>query len=77
MGVHNCQELGPNLRKIINRLLANDELVNLLYYEDENPLAKSALTNDIKQKEVFGKLLRAIPRVGVKDTAKSVVLVYV
>jgi hypothetical protein len=38
MGVRNCEELGKNLQNIISRLVANDELVNLLYYEDENPL---------------------------------------
>ena len=38
MGVRNCAELGENLRKIISRLLANDALVNLLYYESEDPL---------------------------------------
>jgi hypothetical protein len=33
MGVRNCAELGENLQKIVKRLLANDDLVKLLYYE--------------------------------------------
>ena len=77
MGVRNCNELGVNLQKIIKRLLANDELVNLLYYEDENPLGQSALSTEVKEKEIFEKLIKTGPRVGTKDTAKSVIVVYV
>lgn len=77
MGVRNCNELGVNLQKIIKRLIANDELVNLLYYEDENPLGQSALSAEVKQKEIFEKLIKTVPRVGTKDTAKSVIVVYV
>jgi hypothetical protein len=77
MGVRNCNELGVNLQKIIKRLIANDELVNLLYYEDENPLGQPALSIEVKQKEIFEKLIKTVPRVGTKDTAKSVIVVYV
>ena len=77
MGVRNCNELGVNLQKIIKRLIANDELVNLLYYEDENPLGQSVLSTEVKQKEIFEKLIKTVPRVGTKDTAKSVIVVYV
>lgn len=77
MGVRNCNELGVNLQKIIKRLMANDELVNLLYYEDENPLEQSPLSAEVKQREVFEKLIKTVPRVGTKDTAKSVIVVYV
>ena len=77
MGVRNCQEMGINLQKIVSRLIANDELVNLLYYEDENPLAGIPLTKEIKQKEIFEKLIKTVPRVGTKDTAKSVIVVYI
>ena len=77
MGVRNCEELGKNLQKIISRLLANNELVNLLYYEDDNPLEKPALNAEQKEKEIFEKLIKTVPRVGTKDTAKSIVVVYV
>ena len=77
MGVRNCQELGINLQKIISRLLANNDLVKLLYYENDNPLGGSDLSNEIKQKEVFEKLIKTVPKVGTKDTAKSVLVVYV
>ena len=77
MGVRNCAELGENLQKIVKRLLANDELVKLLYYEQDNPMGQSALSAETKEQEVFEKLIKTVPRVGTKDTAKSVIVVYV
>lgn len=77
MGVRNCAELGENLQKIVKRLLANDELVKLLYYEQDDPMGQSALSTETKNKEVFEKLIKTVPRVGTKDTAKSVIVVYV
>ena len=77
MGVRNCAELGENLQKIVKRLLANDELVKLLYYEQDDPMGQSALSTKMKEQEVFEKLIKTVPRVGTKDTAKSVIVVYV
>lgn len=77
MSVRNCNELGTNLQKIIRRLIANNDLVNLLYYEDENPLGQPPLSTEEKNKEIFEKLIKTVPRVGAKDTAKSVIVVYI
>ena len=77
MGVRNCGELGINLQKIVNRLMANEDLVKLLYYENDDPLSFSSLNKEEKQQEVFEKLIKTVPRVGTKDTAKSVVVVYI
>ena len=77
MGVRNCEELGINLQKIVSRLLANDDLVKLLYYTDENPLEHSAPSSEEKKNTIFEKLIKTVPRVGTKDTANSVVVVYV
>lgn len=77
MGVRNCAELGENIQKIVKRLLANDELVKLLYYEQDDPLDQPALSTEQKNIEVFEKLIKTVPRVGTKDTAKSVIVVYV
>ena len=77
MGVRNCEELGRNLQKIITRLIANDDLVKLLYYTDENPIEHQPLSLEDKNKLVFEKLIKTVPRVGTKDTANSVVVVYV
>ena len=77
MGVRNCKELGENLQKIVKRLIANDDLTKLLYYENENPLEQPTLNAEAKEKGIFEKLIKTVPRVGTKDTAKSVVVVYV
>ena len=77
MSVRNCRELGENLQKIVKRLIANDDLVKLLHYEDADPLGQPALNTETKEKEIFEKLIKTVPRVGTKDTAKSVVVVYV
>ena len=77
MSVRNCAELGENLQKIVKRLLANDELIKLLYYEQDDPMGQSALSAEEKEQEVFEKLIKTVPRVGTKDTAKSVIVVYV
>ena len=58
MGVRNCAELGTNLQKIVSRLIANDELVKLLYYTDENPLGGAALSKEAKEEKIFEKLVK-------------------
>lgn len=77
MGVRNCAEIGENLHKIINRLLANDILVNLLYYTDKNPLSQPILSEEQKKKEIFEKLIKIVPRIGPKETAQSLIAVRV
>lgn len=77
MAVRNCAELGVNLQKIISRLMTNDDLVKLLYYEGADPYGSPALTDEEKKAEIFEKLIKTVPRVGTKDTAKSVVVVYI
>ena len=77
MAVRNCAEIGENLQKIIKRLMANDDLVKLLYYTDKDPLSNLSLTDEQKQEEIFEKLVKIIPRVGPKDCEKSVVVVKV
>lgn len=73
MAVRNCQEIGENLQKIIKRLMANDDLVNLLYYTDKDPLSQPHLTDQEKKDKIFEKLIKIVPRVGPKETAKSVI----
>lgn len=73
MGVRNCEELGVNLQKIVNRLMANDRLVNLLYYSDKDPLNSPPLSKEQKQSEVYEKLIKIIPRIGPTETAKSII----
>lgn len=77
MAVRNCAELGTNLQKIINRLLSNDTLVNLLYYTEENPGEQRKLTLEEKRSEIFEKLIKTVPRIGVNDFSKSIIVVYI
>lgn len=77
MGVRNCAEIGENLQKIVTRLMANDELVNLLYYTDQDPLNQPHLTDKEKQTKIFEKLIKIVPNVTERDDAKSVVAVRV
>lgn len=73
MGVRNSEELGLNLQKIVNRLMANDNLVNLLYYTNKDPLNAPPLSKEQKEEEVFEKLIKIIPRIGPKEDAKSII----
>jgi hypothetical protein len=76
MGARNCKELGVNLQKICARLLANDELVKLLYYVEIDPLAQPALTAEQKQ-GIFNDLLCVVPRVTKREDERSVIAIYV
>lgn len=73
MGVRNCRDLGTNLRLIVQRLMANDKLVNLLYYTNDDPLSRTPLTFEEKKREIYNKLIKIVPRIGPKETAKSIV----
>ena len=77
MGVRNCREIGENLQKIVTRLMANDNLVNLLYYTDKDPLSQPHLTEEQKKELIFEKLIKIIPRIGPKEDAKSVITIEV
>lgn len=77
MSVRNCGELGINLQKIISRLLANDNLVKLLYYEDKDPLNHENLTQEQKQKEIFEELIKITPRVERTEINKSIIVCYI
>lgn len=77
MGVRNCAEIGENLQKIVKRLMANDDLINLLYYTDKDPLNQPHLTDQQKKEEVFEKLIKVVPRIGPKETAHSILTIRV
>lgn len=77
MAVRNCKEIGENLQKIMVRLMANDDLVKLLYYNDADPLSHDALTTEQKQEKVFNKLIKIIPKITTHETTQSVVTIRV
>lgn len=73
MAVRQFQEMGENLQTIIKRLLANQDLLKLLYYTDKDPLNKEDLTQEVIQKEIFNKLIKIVPKVDAVETAKSII----
>ena len=75
MNVRNLIDIGRNGQKIIKRLMANQNLVKLLYYTDKDPLSHEDLTEEQLQNEVFEKLIKIVPRVGPKETAHSLISV--
>ena len=77
MEVRNCADIGVNAQYIMKRLLANQNLLKLLYYTDKDPLSHEDLTEEQIQKEIFEKLVKIVPRVGPKETAHSIIAVRV
>ena len=75
MGVRNCSDIGVNAQYIVKRLMANQDLLKLLYYTDKDPLGHEDLTQEQIQEEIFEKLIKIVPRVGPKETAHSIVVV--
>lgn len=75
MNVRNCTDIGVNAQYIVKRLLANQNLLKLLYYTDKDPLSHEDLTQDQIQDEIFEKLVKIVPRVGPKETAHSLIAV--
>ena len=75
MNVRDCSDIGVNAQYIVKRLLANQNLLKLLYYTDKDPLSHEDLTQEQIQNEIFEKLVKIVPRVGPKETAHSLIAV--
>jgi hypothetical protein len=58
-------------------LLANDELVKLLYYTNIDPLAQTSLSEEDKKTKIFNDLICIIPNVGTREDSKAVIAVYI
>jgi hypothetical protein len=57
--------------------LANDDLVNLLYYSDQDPLNQPHLSDQEKKEKIFEKLIKIVPLVEPREDEKSVVAIRV
>ena len=77
MAIRNCREIGENLQKIVTRLMANDDLVKLLYFNDADPFIHDALTDQEKKDLIFNKLIKIIPKVTSHETTQSVIAIRV
>lgn len=75
MSARNFGEFGIYLQNIIKRLMANQELVKLLYYTNKDPLNNEPLTNIQLKEEIYEKLIKILPRVGNMVDAKSILVV--
>lgn len=67
----NLGELGINLQKIITRLMANQELLKLLYYTDKDPLNNENLTSKIISEDIYENLIKVVPKLHPQESAKS------
>lgn len=76
MGVRNCQELGVNLQKICTRLMANDELIKLLYYTNLDPLGEENLSNEEKR-GLLNDLINIVPKSPMRDDSRSMLNIWV
>lgn len=75
--IRNLYEMGPTLQKIMKRLLANQNLIKLLYYTGPDPLSQDDLTSAQISENIYEKLIKIIPRVGPHETATSIVSIRV
>lgn len=77
--VRYLEELGPNLMKIIKRLLANQNLLRYLYYTDKDPLNPEKA--DVSAKEVYqdgmNGLIRIVPIIRDVTSATSFLTLHV
>lgn len=71
MSVRNSSELGENLILITKRLMANQNLLKLLYYSDKDPLSHEDLSEEVIKEEIFEKLIRVTPKLPPQGDAKS------
>jgi hypothetical protein len=69
------QEMGPNLIKMMKRLLANQELLRLLVYTDKDPLNKGKPDITAEQAYLQGNngAVRIIPIIGTKEDSSSII----
>ena len=73
MATRNLADLGLNLQKVVSRLQSNQNLLKLLYYTDKDPYSKSDLTSQEIKDEIYEKVIKVVPRIGYKETAKSMI----
>ena len=73
MATRNLADLGFNLQKVVSRLQSNQNLLKLLYYTDKDPYSKPDLTSQEIKDEIYEKVIKVVPRIGYKETAKSMI----
>ena len=77
MAIRNCAEIGENLQKIVKRLMANNKLINLIYYTDKDALNQPFLEEEQKQREIFEQLIKVVPKVDQRNDERTVITISV
>ena len=75
MTVRNLSEIGKNTKKIVKRLMSNQDLVKLLYYTDKDPLSHDDFTPEELKTKIYQKVIKIIPRIGPKEGAESIITI--
>lgn len=70
MAVKHMREFGPVLQKVVTRIFENQNLMKLLYYTNDNPLAQPDISMTTIKKDMFHKLIKIVPRV-LEDEIKT------
>lgn len=75
MAIKNLKEMGTNLQKIVQCLMANDNLVNYVYYTDKDPLSQPFLSTADKKKHIYQNLIKIVPRLKPQSSANCMVAI--
>ena len=71
MAVGNHKDIGPLVQDVVKRLLANDNLVKLLYYTNTDPLNNPNLSEKEKIQKIFRNNILTVPHFQHPEDAQS------
>ena len=71
--VRNLVELGPNMQKMLSRLMNNQDLMKLLYYTDKDPLSKKDFSKEEIKEKIYEKLIKIVPKIEEQEKSNSIV----
>lgn len=71
----NLKEIGVCLRKIANRLMSNENLLKLLYYQDKDPFSHSSLSDLQLENEIFNHYIMIVPKLPPQEDSKSTITI--
>ena len=71
--VRNLGELGPNMQKMLSRLMNNQDLMKLLYYTDKDPLSNKDFSKEEIKEKIYEKLIKIVPKVEEQEKSNSIV----
>ena len=72
MAVRNMREVSNIIKDITQRLLANQTLCKLLYYQNIDPLAQNDISNT---KVLLHEQIKVIPKLGIEENSKPKIFI--